>query len=215
MPDRWEGIQKRFYNSSINLKRVSAVEHSNGNIGCAFSFLKIVQMAKDNNLPSILIFEDDNKPMDNFDLRWKVAKRWLDNNSDKWEIINGGARLYDWFKYDINTTSSEHEEQTEYIFSLEENVHFFKTEKLLSTNWVYINSNAYDKVLAWSHKTHGAIDDYLNKTKNFNVLFILPLLGMQVNSFSDTDNRNNNYEITDLKITEIYNKILTKFNIFN
>jgi len=206
--DRWEEIQDRFNNSSIHLERISAIENTKGHIGCGLSFLKIIQMAKDNNLSTVLIFEDDNKPMDNFDLRWKVAKIWLDNNLDKWEIINGGARFYDWENYNDSTESSIYEKQTEFVDRLEENVNFFKTEKLVGANWIYINSTVYDKVLAWSYKTHGAIDAYILNRNIFNVLFILPLLGMQVNSYSNTENRKQDFDKTDNKIIYIFDKIL-------
>ena len=44
--------------------------------------------AKEKKLKTVLIFEDDNKPLDNFDKRWNTIKTWLDNNLEKWEVFN-------------------------------------------------------------------------------------------------------------------------------
>ena len=97
--DRWEKIQERFKNSSIVLERVSAIVNENGHEGFKLSMQKIIKMAKDNNLPTVFFMEDDCKPVDNFDLRWKTTKDWLDANLDKWDIFNGGA--------DINSKNSK------------------------------------------------------------------------------------------------------------
>ena len=215
-PDRWEEIQERFRDSSIKLERVSAIEHPNGHIGCGLSFLKIVQMAKDNNWDTVLIFEDDNKPIDEFDLRWRNAKVWMDNNLDKWEIFNGSSRFPDWGQYDKDTKSSPYENQTRILHRFDENVNMFETDELLSTNWVYINKSAYDKVLKWTYDTYFGIDRYLNSKKFFNVLFIIPVLAMQANSFSDTENEQTAlFDKTDNAIHYLYDKILndTKNNV--
>ena len=39
--------------------RFSAINHSNGAAGCAMSHLKILEIARDNKLPYVIIFEDD------------------------------------------------------------------------------------------------------------------------------------------------------------
>jgi GR25 family glycosyltransferase involved in LPS biosynthesis len=66
-PDRWEQIQKDWADfEEINLIRVSATEHTPGRVGCARSHLKLVQYAKDNNMPYILVLEDDATPTKNF-----------------------------------------------------------------------------------------------------------------------------------------------------
>jgi hypothetical protein len=75
--DRWIQINKKFKNSNFRLIRVPAIKNENGALGCGLSFLKAVKYAKDKKLDSILIFEDDNKPLDNFEARWLIIKEWL------------------------------------------------------------------------------------------------------------------------------------------
>ena len=210
-PDRWENIQKSFKNSSIELIRLPAIENKKGHIGCGLSFLKAVKYAKKHSMKTILILEDDNKPLERFNERWEVIKEWLDSNLDKWEIFNGGARFPDWGKYE-KQTRSEYTDKTILKFSINDNEFLFQTDKLLSTNWIYINSSVYDKVLEWDTSTY--IDKYLLDTKNFNHIFCIPHLALQENGKSDTDNKINNYDIIDKSIISIFNRTYLKHITF-
>ena len=162
--------------------------------------MNIIQTAKDNNLPTVLIFEDDNKPTDNFDLNWKNLKVWLDNNLDKWEIINGGFRFSDWEDLrNTDTTKSIYEDEAEIKYRLKGNINLFKSEHVVSNNWMYINSSAYDKILKWSYSDHHPIDVYMNNNKYFNSFIVLPVLGFQINSYSNTIKNNQQFDISDKK----------------
>lgn len=183
--DRWNQIQEKFKGSSVELERVSAVENSDKYLACSLSHLKVVQMAKDKNLPTVLIFEDDNKPTENFDKRWQIIKKWLDNNTDKWEIFNGGGA---WHEYEHEGHEKEFDIQLKY--KMEENINLFNCKKVLRTNFIYINSSAYDKVLKWSRDLPDkdvtfCIDTYIGNRKYFNTLCIYPFLGTQENGVSD------------------------------
>ena len=92
--ERWNQIQKDFKNTNLNLIRTSAVKHKDGCTGLLFSFKNIIRTAKENNLETVLILEDDAFPTENFNKRWSKTKKWLDENMDKWEVFNGGARIY-------------------------------------------------------------------------------------------------------------------------
>ena len=213
-PDRWDNIQKSFKNSSIELIRLPAIENKKGHIGCGLSFLKAVKYAKKHNMKTILIFEDDNKPLKGFDQRWKIIKEWLDTNLDKWEIFNGGARFPDWGKYEKQRIS-EYTDKTVLKYSINDNEFLFQTDKLLSTNWIYINSSVYDKVLKWNTDTY--IDRYLLDTANFNHVFCIPHLALQENGESNTDNKIINYNTIDKTIINIFNDTYFKENslLFN
>lgn len=201
--DRWNQIQEKFKDSSIELERVSAVENSDGYLGCSLSFLKIVQFAKDNNMPTVLIIEDDNKPTDNFDKRWQIVKKWLDNNKDKWEIFNGGGA---WYRFEQEIHEKIFDIKLKY--KLEENINLFNCASVLRANFVYINSSVYDKVLKWSRdlpdkNVTKCIDIYIGNRNYFNILCIYPFLGTQENGVSDLlkidkntsdeDNNRNNF----------------------
>ena len=206
--DRWKEIQEKFNGSSIKLERISAVEHSDGHIGCGLSHLKIIQMAKDRGLPSVLVFEDDNIPTDNFDTRWKTTKQWLDGNMDKWEIFNGGGA----FPYSMY---NEEGNNIELKYKLENNVNLFQCNHILRNNWIYYNSSAYDKVLKWSRDLDDkevayAIDVYVGKKKYFNTLFIYPFLGIQANGASNIQSKNVNQSSENSNLNSFMQSILNK-----
>lgn len=226
-PERWIKINKDFTNSSINLVRLPAIRYNkkikskSGHIGCGLSFMKAVNYAKKNNLDTILIFEDDNKPLKNYDKRWNIIKRWLDKNLDKWEIFNGGARFIDWDKYNIKKESVD-VFKTRMIYEIEESEHLFQTEEILSTNWIYINKNVYDKVLKWQFFLNNtndykflAIDQYLGNIKYFKTVFCIPHLGLQHDGHSSTAEIYHNFNEVDKTLIKIFNEIYIKEALYN
>jgi hypothetical protein len=153
--ERWERIQKDFANSSISLERFSAILNSNKDLGCGLSFVEVIKKAKDSGEPTVLIFEDDNKPLDNFDRNWNIIKEYLDNSKDTWDIFNGGPRFKDWNHYTNTTIESNYSNSIELVKTLNNNINICKpTESsiLLATNWMYINSSAYDRIINWDIK---------------------------------------------------------------
>ena len=193
--DRWEQVQDRFKGSSFVLERVSAVEDPNGYLGCSLSFQKVVQMAKDNNLESVLIFEDDNKPLGDYETRWNTVKTWCDANND-WDIINGSARVMD-----------EASVQLKYV--LDNDVNLFTCSLVLNMNWIYINKSAYDKILAWKiSEEYGCLDRYIGLLSEFKVYFVFPFLGVQENGFSDTLQTTNTKNVDHESRINVLTKIL-------
>ena len=99
--DRWDTIQNSFKNKNINLIRFSGVNMTDelkkekyskssltkGQLGCSLSHISVLEMAKKNNMNTILILEDDCKPTESFS-SWFIIKKWLDANLDKWDIYN-------------------------------------------------------------------------------------------------------------------------------
>jgi glycosyl transferase family 25 len=58
-PDRKQHVENQLKIVGINAERFDAVEMQNGAIGCSTSHLKVLEMAKANNLDHVLIVEDD------------------------------------------------------------------------------------------------------------------------------------------------------------
>ena len=211
--ERWETIKNKFNNSDIQLNRLSAIKDKNGYYGNAMSFMKAVRFAKENNLETILIFEDDNKPMSEFNKRWLIIKKWLDNNLDKWEIYNGGARFPDWEQYSIKDRSP-YVKETKLKHSIDNKEFLFTSPQMLALNWVYINKTAYDKVLNWEvlykqKKVSDGIDRYLCDTEYFNHVFSIPVLGLQESGESDTTSYQD-FDKTDKTLIKIFNDVFEK-----
>lgn len=88
-PERRELAEKEFNKHSLNVERVSAVKGNpgyktniiDGHVGCILSHVKCINMAKENNWDTVLIFEDDVELKDNCnelfdDYYVRVPKDW-------------------------------------------------------------------------------------------------------------------------------------------
>ena len=224
--DRWEQIQNSFAGSSIKLNRISAVKHNNGHIGCGLSFMKIIKLAKEKNLKTVLIFEDDNKPLDNFDDRWNIIKNWLDNNLDKWEIFNGGARFDNWDTI-TNDKIPDSCKTIKLAYNIDNKEYLFKNDIMVALNWIYVNSSVYDKILEWENNSNKIknfslgkhpVDRYITDIKNFNHVFCLPVLALQQNGESDTSELRRtyfNFNKTDKYIINVYKEVYKNRLNFN
>uniref|UniRef100_A0A6C0K6W8 Glycosyl transferase family 25 domain-containing protein n=1 Tax=viral metagenome TaxID=1070528 RepID=A0A6C0K6W8_9ZZZZ len=58
-PDRRESVESELKKIDCTFERIPAVKHTLGLIGCAESHIKCIQLAKERNLPRILVVEDD------------------------------------------------------------------------------------------------------------------------------------------------------------
>ena len=181
--DRMEQLMKDF-SDMFSIYRTSAVKMTPGQQGCALSFVRIVKMAKEKNLPTVLIFEDDNKPEPNFYQNWIIIKKYLDSHMDEWEIFNGGMR---------NIMGIQK------MIELESGIKLIKPTGGYSSNWIYINNNAYDKILGWEAAGKPLIDIWFSNS--FNIWCSYPILGLQHSGVSviQGDYRNFNEEDTMIK----------------
>lgn len=58
-PDRKQHVEGQLSALGIPAERFKAIKLKNGAIGCSMSHIKVLEMAKANNLPHVLIVEDD------------------------------------------------------------------------------------------------------------------------------------------------------------
>ena len=177
--DRKEDMISKFKDTMFDLQFVDAIKNENGFLGCSLSIQKIIQKAKDENLKTVLFFEDDNKPLNNYEERWLITKEWLDNNLDKWDIFNGGARVREHYLDGVKL-----------VQSLDKDVNLFQADLILNTNWIYVNSKAYDKILGWKLEDNPSImciDHFMGDKNYFTTLFIFPFLGLQENGETSTE----------------------------
>ena len=171
--DRWPRIQSEFKDTQIKLERFPAIVNDNGHIGLANSYKELVKMAKEKNMDSILIFEDDCTPIKGFNRRWAKVKEWLDNNKDSWEIFNGGI------KWPLDT---------EHIIDLDKDIQLIRSKSKggRTAHFVLINKTAYDKVLEYDFEKNGLFDYFVNSS-HFKNVFIMPNLCVQHGGMSNTE----------------------------
>lgn len=191
--DRMERIIADF-GSTFTIYRTSAVNMTPPQQGCTNSFLRIVKMAKEKGLQTVLIFEDDNKPEKDFATNWKQVKAYLDSHLDTWEIFNGGQRYINSIKQTIPLNG----------------VTLTKPTGGHSANWIYINSNAYDKLLAWESQGKPLIDLWLTGG-HFNSWSCYPILGLQYNGYSNINKEERNFDNEDIQVREAYKNLVNNF----
>lgn len=83
--DRWKASKKQFDKIGLNVERVSAINGFErppasirpGEVGCLLSHLKVFQIAKERNLKSFLMLEDDVEFSDNFHERFNMIEPQL------------------------------------------------------------------------------------------------------------------------------------------
>jgi len=213
---RWKTIQEDFKDSSFNLIQYKAITSGTPHLGLGLTLVNLIKEAKEKKLETILIFEDDNMPLENFNSNWFIIKEWLDNNRDKWDVFNGGPRFPDWGTYTENTKESQYKKDVELTVSLKNNVHIFKSKtRLLATNWIYINSSIFDKCINYTFEKDSAIDNFLLKPESFKVMFSIPLLGLQhiPTSENTSQSKGLNFNKLDKGILQVFNNILEDINL--
>jgi hypothetical protein len=126
----------------------------------------------------------------------ETIKNWLDNNMDKWEIFNGGALLYD-FNYI----------ETRLIHTIAD-IKLYKSTRVFTNNFIYINSSIYDKILSWEFfDDHVHVDYFTGNSNLVNVLHTYPLLVKQVNGKSILENRERNFNKNYSNLNNYYNNL--------
>jgi hypothetical protein len=144
--DRWERIQKSFKDTGILLHRVepenprkyrkTIKKRDIGWQSLFLTFLKLVKMAKEKDLPEILILEDDCKPFPRFLELWPKVKAWLDSNLEKWDLYSGGSILI----RDIADKKPK-------LIGSSGSIKFFDPTVTCGTHFIYIHSGAYNSFI--------------------------------------------------------------------
>jgi GR25 family glycosyltransferase involved in LPS biosynthesis len=164
--------------------------------GCTMSFIKIFEKALEENLDSIVIFEDDIKLLDG------LTEKDLDNVFNSW--------LYAKENFEIVALGTRPIPNS---FIIKEHNHFGSVSNCLCAHAFYYTKNfmeyAYDCLKNFEvegdnyHKC--LIDEFIhdccshievrkNKNKLFKVGITIPMIFSQRKSFSDNENSEQNYD---------------------
>jgi len=181
--DRREQIEAELRKIGIeNFKRVPAVKHRDGTIGCAYSHINVLKEAIEKNYRNILVFEDDFEFMVSKEEFWKLMKTTKDLDYD---IIMLGYIL------------NKHEDY---------NDTFYKVLDAQTTSGYLINSKFYDKLLSiWEEGVrkfeetgehwHYALDQYWKILQPTSKWYAFRTrIGKQRASYSDSRGEVVNYK---------------------
>ena len=146
--DRWKNISNYNFNY-FKIEKFIAIEGRIGNgwEGCALSHMKLIEYAFDNNLPYIIVAEDDFINITHTNL-WEIRLitiiNWLIINKDKWEVFNGFPSG--------NLVGKP-------INLIDRNVGIIDLNGGYNTHFVIYNSIAYTKILNW-YKFYDSTNQY-------------------------------------------------------
>jgi GR25 family glycosyltransferase involved in LPS biosynthesis len=125
--DRLYEITNELDNYNLKGERFNAIEHSNGAVGCAYSHLSILKIAKYNNYKNILILEDD--------FMFNVSKEHFEN-----EINRFFTNIPDYDVCMLSCAVIERENIEKYEFV--DRILFGKT-----ASGYIVNNHYYDKLI--------------------------------------------------------------------
>jgi len=190
-PDRKEHVEEQMSLIGIQAERFKAIKLQNGAVGCSMSHLKLLEIAKANNFPHILIVEDDIKFL-NPELFKSQFNTFLSKH-EGWDVVLlGGNNIPPYRKIDdtcVKITSCQ--TTTGYLV----NGHYINT---LINNF----RNGIAKLLESPH-LHAmyAIDKFwFRLQRSHNWFLIIPLTVTQREDYSDIEKRTIDYTqvMTDL-----------------
>jgi GR25 family glycosyltransferase involved in LPS biosynthesis len=181
--DRLNNVIKRFEPYTITLYRIPAIRDSVGWKGCGYSHISVIKMAKEQNLPSVLIIEDDCVPTEHFK-NWFVIQEWLDKHRTKWDIFIGGNSYYGFW--------TNEKDNIKPLCQLED-IKLYKT-KIAAFHFYYVNSSAYDKMLEWETNKSMPIDLWPDNV-NLNSISCTPFIALQEPNYSNIEKSVRDYSV--------------------
>lgn len=198
--DRWLEIVDRFKDiKTINLERVIGQKHPvSSTIGATQSHLDMIRMAKEQNLPYILVLEDDCLLQDpqNFDQRFTEILKWIDQHPKDWDIFNGGPTYVE----------PKHVQRL-----IKPDLPIVEITFGYTVHFVIYNHTAYDRVLSCPYDR---VIDYHTAITGSQITTV-PYLAIQAPSYSDIQNIQTDYKHIFLSAQTIIENSLGRFQINN
>lgn len=177
-PDRWSQISERFKDcKTLNLIRVPGEVRPLAKLGCWYSHLKVIKMAKDKNLPFVLVMEDDCQfqNLSEFEFRLPKIIDWLVSHPNDWTVFNSGPTFV---------------EEKHVIRIVDSDIPLVETSWGFSAHMIIYNSSIYDQLLA--DVDQSKVIDYFVAC-NFKMIVPYPFLSTQAVSYSDIEHCVVNY----------------------
>jgi len=181
-PERLEKVLPILNSAGFdNVLRFSAIDGKDfkyngplnaGQLGCTLSHLGIIKYAKEHNLESIFIIEDDVELAENFN---EVISKALDELPSDWRLFYAGGN---------------HMKATTQLTN-----NLVKLNGTLTTHAYGIHSRFYDEIIKTIESGYDKVIDvyYYMLHKDFPCYCTQPKVAFQAVGFSDLENRDVNY----------------------
>lgn len=177
-PERWERMKERLAQQGIrSVERFPAIDglrmnipdiwpYSPGHYGCLQSHLEVLRLARKNEAPNILIFEDDCVFDTEFNQKFS---QYINQLPSHWDMLLLGGKHF------------------EAPIKVSDNI--AKAKMTYLTHAYALPCSTYDALIELCEQGRGAIDDHTAALqKNFNCYCFVPDLVWQERIDSDTRN---------------------------
>ena len=183
--DRKEQIENELKNIEItNFKRFDAIKNI-GNLGCSKSHLECIKMARDNQYPNVIIFEDD--------FQFVIGKDEFHNLLNNLLTVDYDVCLLSYNTMNYNISNTDHPLLR-------------RIKKSQTASGYIVNQKYYDKLISNSEEGLRLLlennipdywnDKYWNRLQNTDKCFCYKKrVGIQRESYSDIENKIVNYEV--------------------
>ena len=149
-PDRNQEIEEELDALGVYATRFPAIDRSPGIVGCGYSHLAVLKIAKERDYKNVLIFEDDYQSLVTKKEFWKQLKDFFSLNL-QYKVLMLAYNLVDYSDYNdqvysINyaTTASAYIVNSSYYDTLIE-LYEINLPKLVETgqHWIYANDQIW------------------------------------------------------------------------
>jgi hypothetical protein len=135
--ENFDEVSKQLLFHKIESERFSAIHHLHGFVGCALSHLTLVEYAKKQHWPSIMIVEDDCLFRDNMK-EWPFIKEFLETQSEDWDLFIGGTTYLQPVQWKL-----DHKKV------LSRGVDIVQCRDVHATHFIIYHQRSYESVLGW------------------------------------------------------------------
>jgi GR25 family glycosyltransferase involved in LPS biosynthesis len=184
--DRLQHVTKEFQRMGISAERVNAIRMKTGAVGCTLSHIRCLEIAKQRNYDHVFICEDDIL-FTNPELLKKNMALFLQNSRIEWDVlILGGNNVppYD----QINEYCAK-------IYNCQTTTGYVVKKHYYDTLIMNFKESAQKLMKDPGNKQAYALDIYWKRLQLSGQWYMItPPTVTQVESYSDIENRNVNYE---------------------
>ena len=169
--DRWSAIEGLCAACDLHPERVSAVKAVPGWRGCGLSHIACLKLAKERDLPWVLILEDDASFTPDGIARFRGLLDYLWDDRPTWQRFNGGPT------FPADPVVSLMRREPPLLFA-----------RGFATHFNLIHAGAYDAILQWDPDRDHMIDVFymtLETQSTFRTIATVPHIAVQTGSDSD------------------------------
>ena len=149
-PEQFQEVQQAFLPYGIECERFAAVVDKKKEIGKTLGFLSLIERAKKEHWPWVMILEDDCVPLEGINA-WPIISSYLLKNKKRWDLFLGGGIYIHPLKIETQFQNVANNPSNMKIDLVE-----CKGSRLY--HFSIFNQNSYDAVLAW-HQLPWAIEE--------------------------------------------------------